>query len=176
MSMFANEPIMKVSWQDAQLLRANAWNPNVVMRPELKLLEHSILTTGWVQPILVNPADIIIDGFHRWTLSLHSERLKARYKGQVPCCVLPLSEAEAMLMTVRINRAKGSHAAVRMSDLVRTLVQVHGYTPAQIEQGIGASPGEVELLLQRDVFKHKDLKDAPFSRAWVPREGTDRNA
>ena len=48
-----------------------------------------------------------IDGFHRWTLSLRSERLKGKYNGDVPCCLLNTDLPEAMLMTVRINRAKG---------------------------------------------------------------------
>lgn len=170
MSIFAREPIMNVEWQDAQTLRANGWNPNVVFRPELRLLELSILRTGWVQPILINRDLLIIDGFHRWSLSKDSNALKAKYKGQVPCVVMNISDPEAMLLTVRINRAKGSHAAVRMSDLVRTLVDTYGYTAAQIEEGIGAGPGEVQLLLERDVFKSKNLAAAPYSQAWVPRE------
>lgn len=170
MSLFAQEPIMNIQWEDAQLLRPNGWNPNVVFTPELRLLEHSILTTGWVQPVLINSKSLIIDGFHRWTLSMKSDPIKARYRGQVPCCILPLNDPQAMMLTVRINRAKGQHAAVRMSDLVMALVHDHGYSKAAVAKGIGASMDEVELLLCPDVFVARDLKNAPYSRAWVPRE------
>ena len=170
MSMFKDEPLMNIEWHDAQMLRANGWNPNVVFRPELKLLEFSILRSGWVQPIIINGNQLIIDGFHRWSLSKDSNALKAKYKGQVPCVVMDISDPEAMLLTVRINRAKGSHAAVRMSDLVQELITTYGYTMVQVAEGIGAAPGEVDLLLERDVFKAKNLASAPYSEAWVPRE------
>lgn len=174
-SRFDAEPLMHIVWEDAQELHANAWNPNVVFRPEVKLLEHSILTNGWIQPILINTGRTIIDGFHRWSLAKDSAALKARYKGMVPCVVLDLSEADAMLMTVRINRAKGQHAAVRMSDLVQDLVEQKGLAPSQVAQGIGASVDEVQLLLTRDVFKSKNLADVPYSQAWTVADNGRKN-
>lgn len=63
------DPINSIQWLDAGTLKANHYNPNVVMNTELRLLERSILQTGWIQPILVNANRIIIDGFHRWSLS-----------------------------------------------------------------------------------------------------------
>lgn len=62
-------PVMKIKWRNADDLKANHWNPNFVMTPELKLLERSLLVTGWVQPVLITPLDTIIDGFHRVQLS-----------------------------------------------------------------------------------------------------------
>ena len=57
------DPINQVQWRPADALHANSWNPNVVFTPELKLLERSILKCGWIQPIIVNPDGLVIDGF-----------------------------------------------------------------------------------------------------------------
>lgn len=162
------DPIDNIRWVEAATLRANFWNPNHVHAQELALLEFSILKTGWIQPILATSAGIIIDGFHRWSLATRSPRVKARWEGRVPIVLLDLSEPEAMMMTVRINRAKGTHAALKMSELVHQLIRVHGIEPGQIAQEIGATLDEVDLLNQDGIFKAKNLAKVPFSRAWVP--------
>lgn len=165
--LMGNEPLMRIEWKPAELLSANGWNPNYVMDDELRLLETSILRNGWVQPILVNPTDLIIDGFHRWRLSQDSRLLRAKYDGWVPCATLHLSDAEAMMLTVRINRAKGKHAALRMADLVRTLVE-RGYEPEEIARGIGATLDEVDMLSKADVFAVKGISNYRYSRSWKP--------
>src|SRR4051794_25523211 len=119
--MFDKEPISRIEWRDAATLRANEYNPNVVFTPELRLLERSLLLTGWVQPILILEDGTIIDGFHRSRLSAESPALKARYDGKVPCAVLDVPRSQAMILTIRMNRAKGTHVAVRMSEIVREL-------------------------------------------------------
>jgi ParB-like chromosome segregation protein Spo0J len=167
----SEDPIRSIVWLPADTLSGNDYNPNFVMDPELRLIERSILQTGWVQPILVTPEHVIIDGYHRWMLAKTSERLQKRDGGLVPCAVLHCTRAEGILLTVRMNRAKGSHAAVRMADLVKELIDVHHYDPAQICLEIGASDVEVNLLYQDSIFHAKGLKDYRFSRAWYPEEG-----
>ena len=112
------EPISRIEWREAASLKANNYNPNCVFTPELRLLERSILLTGFVQPILITADGTIIDGFHRVMLSLDSSVLRARYSGKVPCAVLDVPRDKAMVLTIRMNRAKGSHVAVRMSEIV----------------------------------------------------------
>lgn len=92
-------PLENIEWRDPQKLDANLYNPNVVLTREMELLKLSIEVTGWIQPILISPKGIIIDGFHRTTIA----RLN---NWMVPCCVLNLDEKERMLLTVRINRAE----------------------------------------------------------------------
>lgn len=170
------DPIDRIEWVEATSLHANDYNPNVVVTPELKLLEFSLLTNGWIQPVLVDPEGNIIDGFHRWCLSRDSEACIERWGGKVPAAVIDCTRAEAMMLTIRINRAKGSHVAVRMSKVVRELIDVHGINPDEIAQGIGATRAEVDLLYQEDVFKVKDIKNAKYSNAWVPVEAEERPA
>ena len=166
--LFPSDPISKIQWLHADSLRGNHWNPNCVLDPELRLLERSILRTGWIQPILINSSLMVIDGFHRWSLSKISEPLRERYGGKLPCAVLDIPDWEAMMITVRINRAKGSHVAFRMSELVSELVEKHGVDPQQIALEMGATIDEVELLMQKDVFRVRDIQNYKYSKAWVP--------
>ncbi len=164
------DPIDRIEWRDVNTLNANDYNPNVVLTQEMRLLERSILKTGWVQPVLVTGEGLIIDGFHRVTLSKMSDQLKKVYKGMVPCAVMDIDRPAAMILTIRMNRAKGSHVALRMSDIVAELVNTHHIDPQQIALDIGATPEEIELLLQQDVFKAKKIADWKYSKAWVPAE------
>lgn len=164
------DPIDDIVWKDVDSLRANHWNPNRVHKPELKLLEHSLLSTGWIQPVLINKDNLIIDGFHRWRLSQDSKAVRERYNGKVPTAVLPVDDAEAMAITVRINRAKGTHVAIEMHKLVHDLVMVHGWTSNKVAQEIGASLQEVDVLMQDGIFAARKIKDWAYSQAWYPIE------
>lgn len=165
-----NEPIENVQWLDGNELKANSYNPNNVFSPELRLLELNILKLGWVQPVMVSRDMVIIDGFHRWMLTMNSEALKAKYKGCLPCVILDVDRAQAMILTVRMNRAKGSHIACRMADLVKELVNDLKVPIPRLVEELGATADEIELLLQDNVFKAKDVKTLSFSKAWYPVE------
>ena len=164
------EPVENIKWIDCDALKANHYNPNRVMNAEMNLIERSILRTGWIQPILVNKNNTIIDGFHRWTLSRLSTQMREKYHGKVPCAVLDVSDAEAMVITVRINRAKGTHLAFRMSEYIRELLTKHKMPIDDLAKDIGATIEEVELLMKADVFERKDVSNWAYSEAWFPVE------
>lgn len=164
------DPIDRIEWRDASSLTANDYNPNMVLTPELKLLERNILQHGWMQPILVTPEGQIIDGYHRWRLAIESVPLMERYAGRVPVVVLDMDRPHAMMLTVRMNRAKGVHAAFRMAEVVKELIDTFGLLPDEIAPEIGATLAEVNLLHQEGVFKARGLKDYRYSKAWVPEE------
>jgi ParB-like chromosome segregation protein Spo0J len=163
------DPINQIQWMKASELNANGYNPNVVFTPELRLLERSILKTGWVQPILISPTRTIIDGFHRWRLSIESPALVERYAGSVPTAMLDVDEREARILTVRMNRAKGVHVALRMSELVRDLVDEGGMDQQEVALEIGATPLEVKTLYDRSLLKARNLAEYKYSEAWTPR-------
>jgi ParB-like chromosome segregation protein Spo0J len=165
-----NDPIRNIEWRDAATLDANNYNPNIVHQPELRLLERSILLTGYVQPILITKDGTIIDGFHRSRLALQSEALVKRYAGKVPCAVLDVARDQAMMLTIRMNRAKGSHVAVKMSEIVRELIDVHHCDRQEVAIEIGATADEIDLLYQDGVFKAKKIDQHSYSRAWYPEE------
>lgn len=154
-------PIENIVWKNPQALNANDYNPNVVLKKEMQLLEFSLKKNGWIQPVLITKDNVIIDGFHRATLA----RLN---NWQVPCVVMDITEAERMLLTIRINRAKGSHVALKMADIVKELHHKHKYSVSKICEGIGADKSEIELLLLENVFEKKDTKNHVYSKAWYP--------
>lgn len=164
------DPISHVQWVDAEQLDSNSWNPNRVHKPELRLLERSLLTTGWLQPILANPDGLIIDGFHRWRLSLDAKKVRARWGGRVPVAVIDVDRPTAMLMTIRINRAKGTHVAVEMSAIVRELLHEHGLSEKDVAAEIGGTLDEVRLLAQDGVFAVRNIAQWAYSPSWYPGE------
>lgn len=162
-------PISNIQWVDVNKLTANDYNPNVVFSKEMELLKLSILKNGWIQPILVTHEFVIIDGFHRASLAKADKKVNAFTGGKVPVVIMELNEPERMLLTIRINRAKGSHIAIKMSDLIKKVVNDYGMPIDEICRQIGATKDEVELLLMDDVFKKFDItKETKYSKAWVP--------
>jgi len=162
------EPIDNIQWIDANELEANDYNPNVVFSPELRSLERNILAIGWVQPVIASTSKIIIDGFHRTMLSRESKKLIEKYKGKVPCVLFDVPRDQAMILTVRMNRAKGSHVAVRMSEMVKELIDTHNWEQKELAQELGATPKEIDLLYQDGVFKFRNIKNYKYSKAWYP--------
>lgn len=162
------DPIQNIQWLNAEELNANDYNPNVVFSPELRLLERSILITGWVQPVLVSSEMIIIDGFHRVMLAKTSTKMIEKYGKKVSCAILDIDRKAAMVLTVRFNRAKGSHIAFKMSDVVKELFNVHGIDKATLANELGATHEEIDLLLQESVFTKKISSKHTYSKAWYP--------
>lgn len=162
------DPITNIQWVNSHDLIANDYNPNVVFTPELKSLELNILSIGWVQPVIASTDNIIIDGFHRTMLSRESKALNKIYGGKVPCVVFDVPRDQAMILTVRMNRAKGSHVAVRMSDMIKELIDDHNWDKKALASELGATAKEIDLLYQDGVFKFRNIKDYKYSNAWYP--------
>lgn len=154
-------PIENIVWIDPNELTANDYNPNVVFTAEMRLLEFSIKRQGWIQPILVTKDNIIIDGFHRFTIAKRNDWL-------VPCAILEITDIERRLLTIRINRAKGAHIAIKMSDIIKGLLK-DGVTEAQIAEEIGGDIDEVKLLAMEDIFEKFDLNNHQYSKSWIPK-------
>jgi len=155
-------PVERIVWKSPHDLNANDYNPNVAIDKEMKLLEYSIKKSGWIQAVLITKDDVIIDGFHRVTI--------ARINNwKIPCVVMDIDERERVMLTVRINRAKGTHIACKMADLVKKLINELGCSVAQVCEGIGADKSEVDLLLLDDVFEKHDIKNHQYSKAWYPK-------
>ena len=96
--------------------------------------------------------------------------INALTEGKIPCTVISVDESERKMLTVRINRAKGVHSALKMHELVTELHDDHKLTIAQICEGIGATKTEVDLLLKENVFKKLGTESHEYSESWVPVE------
>jgi ParB-like chromosome segregation protein Spo0J len=165
------DPIDSVEWRASRDLRGNDYNPNYVLLPELNLLERSILKTGWTAPVTILQDGTIVDGFHRWRLSLDSRRLRERYSERVPTVTIDATPEQAKAATVRLNRARGTHVAMRMSQLVRQLLE-DGLDSQEIAAELGMEPNEVETLSQDSIYKARNLDQYRYSRSWIPIEKT----
>lgn len=161
-------PISKIEWVDVHLLKANDYNPNVVYTHELNLLKFSILKQGWIQPILVTQDLEIIDGYHRVSLCKTDKDIAKLTDNKVPVVKMQMEDWERKCLTIRINRAKGSHIAVKMSDIIKSLVHDHNMDIKQIAKEIGATKKELDVLLMDNVFKALDVENKTFSNAWYP--------
>jgi ParB-like chromosome segregation protein Spo0J len=170
-----NQPVNRVRWLPREKLRGNSYNPNHVAAPELELLIVSILEDGWTQPICVLPAGDdgvhqIVDGFHRWTVSA-DPRVAALTDGQVPTVQVRLDPVHRMMSTIRHNRARGTHAVLKMADIVRSIVD-DGVPQKQIQKRLGMESEEVVRLVNRAGMPTQVRKVAPaFNKAWVPGKG-----
>jgi ParB-like chromosome segregation protein Spo0J len=166
-----SQPVSNVRWVARGKLRANLYNPNAVAPPELELLKLSILEDGWTSAIVVLPDMTIIDGFHRWTVSA-DPRIRAMTGGLVPVVVVNADQVHRMMSTIRHNRARGTHAVLRMAEIVRSMTEA-GIAAGEICKRLGMEEEELERLLDRSGMTVRGTAGVNgFGRAWVPgREG-----
>ena len=158
-------PVSQVYWIPVELIEANAYNPNVVAPPEMRLLELSIRQDGFTQPIVVwlrqDERFEVVDGFHRFQVG------KKLGLTHLPCVVVNRHEQDRndrIASTVRHNRARGKHQIQEMSKIVLELKR-RNWSDAKIAKNLGMDPDEVLRLSQvgglADLFK-----DRNFSEAW----------
>ena len=90
-------PVYNVLRIHIDKIRANAYNPNAVAPPEMKLLETSIWEDGYTMPVVCYylPEDDIyeiVDGYHRYTTLKTSKRIfeidKAKFQFNNDDCVV----------------------------------------------------------------------------------------
>lgn len=171
-----SDPIDQIEWLPASSLRANHWNPNRMHKPESRLLVRSILTIGWIQPVMANRDLLIIDGFHRWRLAQDSSPIVAKYGGLCPVARIDMADDEAMATTVMLNRAKGNHVAVEMHRLVLDLLTAWEWPRERVAESIGATLREVDVLAQEGVFAARNTAQHQYSQAWYPVEAESLEA
>jgi ParB-like chromosome segregation protein Spo0J len=159
-------PVYSVKSVHYSKLRANAYNPNAVAPPEMKLLELSIWEDGFTMPIVcyyMPKEDVyeIVDGYHRYTTVLTSERIREREGGLIPIVVIDKDVSNRMASTIRHNRARGSHNIELMSNIVTDLVEA-GMSDGWILRHIGMDKDEL-LRLKQITGIAALFKDGEFS-------------
>lgn len=162
-------PVYNVLAVPIEKVRANAYNPNAVAPPEMKLLELSIWEDGFTMPVVcyyLPDEDIyeIVDGYHRYTVLQTSERVRDREKGLLPVVVIDKDISNRMASTIRHNRARGSHSIELMSNIVAELTEA-GMSDSWILRHIGMDKDEL-LRLKQITGLAALFKDQEFSQAW----------
>lgn len=169
--MNINQPVSNIQWLHRDELSPNLYNPNSVAPPEKKLLKVSILEDGWLFPILVlskeNSEDkfTIIDGFHRWTISADKDIYQLT-DGYLP--VIVLNPRNRMATTVRMNRAKGTHAVLKMADIITNEVK-KGRSLEELMNSYGMEKEEVIRLTNANGIPQTEIvKNNEWSKSWTP--------
>jgi ParB-like chromosome segregation protein Spo0J len=168
-------PVYNVIAVPLEKIRANAYNPNAVAPPEMKLLELSIWEDGYTMPVVcyyIADEDVyeIVDGYHRYTVMMTSERIREREGGMLPVVVIDKDINNRMASTIRHNRARGTHTIDLMVNIVAELRKA-GMEDAWIQKHIGMD--EDELLRLKQISGLAELfGNREFSPAWEP-EVTD---
>lgn len=179
------QPVSEVRWVPRELVQANAYNPNKVAPPELRLLRVSLLADGWTQPLVCREihrvaktkknepsfAEVdhyeIVDGFHRWLVS-EDKRIAAMTGGLVPVTVLvPASHEFQMMSTIRHNRARGNHEVLKMADIAAEMVAA-GVPDDRIMDLLQMEDEELERLKARGDMRARGSADG-FGKGWKPK-------
>lgn len=94
----------------------NEYNPNRQSEHDFELLCRSIEEDGFTQPILVNKlTNRIVDGEHRW------RACKVLGMPTVPVVYVDFTKEQAMISTLRHNRARGSENINMAADVLKEL-------------------------------------------------------
>ena len=160
-------PVYNVRSIPIEKIQANAYNPNSVAPPEMKLLYQSIKEDGYTMPIVCYYLkDIdkyeIVDGFHRYTTMLNHKDIYDRENGCLPVVTIDKPLSNRMASTIRHNRARGSHCIELMTNIVSELVE-SGMSDAWILKNIGMDAEELLRLKQISGLAAL-FKDKEFSR------------
>lgn len=149
--MSYTSPVYNVQRVHVEDIQANAYNPNHVATPEMKLLYQSIKEDGYTMPIVCYKLDNgkyeIVDGFHRYMTMLNHKDIYDRECGCLPVVVIDKDISNRMASTIRHNRARGTHSIELMSNIVAELVQA-GMSDAWILKNIGMDAEELLRLKQ----------------------------
>lgn len=152
-SPFKNEPVDCVVWVKNETVFANSYNPNNIPGPEFKLLNQSIESDGYTQPIVTMQAEIgreTIDGYHRGVVGKTNNTIKDRIFGYLPVVSIKKNQeaiSDRMASTIRHNKARGNHSIELMSNIVTELTQ-SGMGDAWILKHIGMDADELLRLKQ----------------------------
>lgn len=170
-SPFKNEPVDCVLWVKNTDTEANDYNPNVVAPPEMKLLELSISSDGYTQPVVTwireDGKMEVIDGFHRNRIGKESLEVMMRVQGYLPVTIVNHNRndrGDRISSTIRHNRARGKHVIGKMSDIVVELKR-RNWSTDKICKHLGMDPDEVLRLCQITGLSEL-FSDQDFSKSW----------
>ena len=160
---------------EASILMDASWRTTYIIRTDLKLLATSMNRYGWIFPIVAygKKSDgglTVVDGHERLALAKANPQLLVEGKF-VPAVVFPnLSETEAMIMHVTLNRAKGEVLSARLSKVIRHIIKSGAHEREYLMQVLGMTTEEFQILLDGSLVKMRKVSEHVYSKAWVPIE------
>jgi hypothetical protein len=162
---------MEISFVDNKQLKIPSWGVTSTLRPEKMLLKASMIDYGWTQPIVVKSSDnMIIDGYQRYLISLDDEKFIKKHGNLIPVVYKNVDEVEAIVMHIRLNRARGAVNSYALSRAVKRLVSSGKYEEDDLSNLFLMHDDEIDLLMSDGLLKKKNWQKYEYSRAWVPIE------
>jgi ParB-like chromosome segregation protein Spo0J len=164
------EPVDFVRWVKSDTVIANDYNPNHVAPPEMRLLQHSIESDGYTQPVVgfsIGTGYEVVDGFHRYRCGTEVKTIRERIRGYLPVVQINESRSELcnrVASTIRHNRARGKHQVTAMSEIVSDLSK-RNWSDEKIAKELGMDADEV-LRLKQITGLAELFSDREFSEAW----------
>ena len=140
-------PVYNIKAIPIEKIRANAYNPNVVAPPEMKLLELSIWEDGYTMPCVcyyIPDEDLyeLVDGYHRYMVMTTSKRIYQRENGLLPVAIIDKDLSNRIASTIRHIRARGTHSIELMTTIVGEL-KGSGMSDEWIMKNIGMDKDEL---------------------------------
>ncbi len=158
---------MNIEYIKTENIKPAPWKATYIFRPELKLLEESIASYGILTPLIIRSEDsTIIDGFARWVVAQRNPSIR----DNIPATFVSANDSDAMILHVRLNRARGFVVAKDLSNIVAQLFELADYTPIQIQQAFNMTTDEFEAIADGTLIKKRKIKEHKYSNAWVPVE------
>jgi len=152
---------------DVTDIRPNPWNPNVMPPAMMEHLKKEYKRVGYIQPIVVRPVEHekskpayeMVDGEHRWKIGIESgfKTMKA--------VVVKLSDEEAKITTVNLNRIKGADDPFKLADLLKDLNQTLELD--QISELLNMPITELETMFELSDATEDIMKDKPQLKKYI---------
>ncbi len=166
-----HNPVSNVRWVSIDQVEANDYNPNMVPTIEFGLLYKSIKEDGYTQPIVTyydaeNDKYIIVDGFHRYLVSLRNKDILEGNHGLVPVVVIEKELQDRMASTIRHNRARGKHSIDGMVQVVYGMLE-EGMSDEEVCNELGMEAEELVRIKYISGYA-KLYENAEYSKSWVP--------
>jgi hypothetical protein len=162
---------MNIETVNINSLRPARWATTHLLRPDERLLIQSMSDWGWLQPLVVRAEDrTIIDGNLRWVIAKEERPVSAKVGEDVPVVWVSCDEVDAMVLHVRLNRARGMQVATKLSSLLKWVAASGKYDARAIKNMLVMTGEEYEVLADGQYLKRKSIKEHSYSRGWVPVE------
>jgi ParB-like chromosome segregation protein Spo0J len=162
---------MNIETVNINSLRPARWATTHLLRPDERLLIQSMSDWGWLQPLVVRAEDrTIIDGNLRWVIAKEERPVSAKVGEDVPVVWVSCDEVDAMVLHVRLNRARGMQVATKLSSLLKWVAASGKYDARAIKNMLVMTGEEYEVLAVPQAQVHQG---ALLLKGLGPRRGPE---
>jgi ParB-like chromosome segregation protein Spo0J len=126
-------------------------NPNEMTNERFENLTYSVENIGYVQPIIVNQDNKIVDGNHRYKALLQSGKKEIDVVR-----IQTKDDTELKLISQTMNKLRGKHNTKKD---IEELTELLGYAPAELNQLLSFGEDDLDLLRQQAAEEDQLLAD-----------------